>query len=422
MPVSRNLAVVALVVALAGLGCTKNNSVSNSGAGGSTQCAGQACDGACVDGACRAYCTPAYTCSGDDVCTAVGDQPVCLPPDAQVYPPYAPFDMLKECAGATGCEIPLDQPPFQGVLRQCDALGQLTPADSQDPNFDYAAACANTTTSPYFAVQGRRLYSVGGVNGCTFENVGTGPSDSLISYHCGYDQQDLSLATFSTSASFWRVVETGGTTYVWRGPDAQLYELSKDEPWTAPSGCHFYTGDFRTPALPEDCALPTYPSVGDAVGADFAGLWVSCDTPNATAPQDCDVDFTGPAPGGVPRTVLYIDAHGFGQRFWSFDGVDKAQPTACDAAFRLVTRHFEPSGMPAFDQLTGIFVESQIPFGDVAMFPGPFEQIVTVTSGTGTAPGTYLVINNGSNYAYKQVPLPSNFVDPCQGTEPTFTW
>ncbi len=243
----------------------------------------------------------------------------------------------------------------------------------------------------------------------------------MIAYDCRHDLE----GELVTDARFWHVVEQGGATYVWTdGPDTPtLYALSKDEAWQQPASCRFASGGANTDAQPEDCALPVYPDIGKAVGAGFAGLWVSCDTPNATAPGDCDVDFAGASPPGNPRWALYIDARGFGQKLRVDGSAYAAQPTACNAAFRLATRQLvlQP-GDPPVDVALGFVIQSDIPFGDVTMGPDSFQEVATVTTGTGTAPGKYLVSNNGGTFDYKQVPLPSGFVDPCAGVEPPFTW
>jgi hypothetical protein len=51
-----------------------------------------------------------------------------------------------------------------------------------------------------------------------------------------------------------------------------------------------------------------------------------------------------------------------------------------------------------------------------------FEEVVEVSDGPGSAPGTYIVGNDRSSYWYKRIPLPEDFVDPCEGTEPPLTW
>ncbi len=81
---------------------------------------------------------------------------------------YEPFDLLSGCA-KSGCEINLDAPRFEGVLRRCD--GAFTEADVTSPDFDYEAACASLDDSSYRIVAGRRVYELG-VAGPTSPAVG----------------------------------------------------------------------------------------------------------------------------------------------------------------------------------------------------------------------------------------------------------
>jgi hypothetical protein len=187
-----------------------------------------------------------------------------------------------------------------------------------------------------------------------------------------------------------------------------------------PASCAFEGSNYHGgEALPKDCELPTYPALGRATGPEFEGLWVSCDTPNADAPEKCDLSFAGPSSEGRPRQALYIDARGYGQTFYFEGSASNARPTKCNAAFRLTRQQATDGGE---DRIRGYVVGSEIPFGMVNLEPGIFEEVLDVAEGPGSAPGTYLVGNTRSTYWFKRVALPSDFTSPCQATQPPLTW
>jgi hypothetical protein len=410
-------------------GCSKTNDIDAGPSGGASTCNGEACDGTCVEGVCRGYCDHDYHCPGEDTCTAIEDVAVCIPPGARVYEPYQALDMLEECA-ANGCEIPLNAPSLEGVLRGCDSTSPYTAADMANPDFDYEAACATRDDYNYQLVQGRRIYDLWG-NGadksCAWSHLGAGPSDSLIRYSCDYDYTD----TLVTSAEFARVVERGAVTYVWTGgprPSSSAGEvyprlsvLAEGDRLEIPSACDFGMQSAE-PALPRDCELPTYPALGRAVGPEFEGLWVGCDTPNADAPEQCELNFGGPTPEGYPRSAFYIDERGYGQAFSFEGGVTQARPTKCNAAFRLTREQTADPNFASDERMRGYIIGSEIPFGSVSLEASVFEEVIEISDGPGTAPGTYIVGNGRSTYWLKRVPLPEDFVDPCAGTQPPLTW
>src|SRR5215207_4063080 len=163
-------------------GCSKTNNIDAGPDSGPGSCAGEACDGACIEGACRAYCDQNYQCQGESTCTDVDGAAVCLPPDARVYERYQRFDMLEKCA-ASGCEIPLDAPPFEGVLRDCG--GSHTEADATSSGFDYESACAALDDYGYRVVQGRRIYELwgdGAEKSCRWSHAGAGAANTLVQY------------------------------------------------------------------------------------------------------------------------------------------------------------------------------------------------------------------------------------------------
>lgn len=405
-------------------GCSKTNDIDAGPASAAGSCAGNDCRGACVEGACRPYCDANYQCSGKDICTSVDDVPVCLPPDAKVYPDYAPFDMLEACATAE-CEVPLDEPPLSGVLRQCS--GPFLLQDVGDADFDFAAACRDVDDYGYLAVQGRRLYSVwNGGSDCRWAHLGAAAKGTLVSYGCDYALDYESWEeTFRMTADFLRVVERGDKTYVWmNGPYAfeatrewrpWLYEVS-GEAWSPPGSCEFSGNGFGSSAAdPDQCALPVYERLGPALGAEHAGLWVACDE---RTPTDCDTHWSDEALNGT-RLAMYIDARGFGQYWHASGSAYDALPTRCDTAYRTtggqagwVVGRSEPIGW--------LGVERAI-FGQVVEIPPG-----TLAGDTEVPPGKYLVVDDpnllSSGFYFKQLPLPGDFVDPCEGSEPNLTW
>jgi hypothetical protein len=411
-------AVGALALAIMA-GCSKTNEIDAGPGAGPGSCNGEACDGSCVEGVCRGYCDQNYQCPDDGVCTDVANAAVCLPPGARVYEPYEPFDMLAKCA-TSGCEVPLDAPPFEGVLRSCDQ--SYTPADMTDPDFDFESACASPADYGYLLVAGRRIYDVYESN-CNWSHAGAGPPDTLIRFSCDdvLDYQTYEKS-FKVSADFWRVVEHQGSTYVWRS-DADpfgsvdwrpsLYKLT-DESQSPPASCDF--GAYSKSAVsPEDCELPAYPATGGAIGADFEGFWLACDSQDLRA---CEQGWDAPGLNDS-RMAMYIDSRGFGQYWSSQVSAAETRPTECNAAFR------RTAAMPP--NVFGVIVGRSEPIGYVSVAPHQLQEVVDVPAGLMTddgmevPAGKYIVRPNGQRY-FKQVPLPDDFIDPCEGTEPNLTW
>ncbi len=158
------------------------------------------------------------------------------------------------------------------------------------------------------------------------------------------------------------------------------------------------------------------------MGPEFAGIWLACDTPNAEAPEDCDKTFSSPSPLDLQREALYIDARGYGQYFFFAGDLSEARPSECNAAFRLVTERVDDPARGSHQRSRGYLFGSEIPFGMTLMAPIFLDEVVEVTEGPGSAPGTYIVGNEGSTYWYKRIPVPEDFVGPCDGTEPDFSW
>jgi len=391
-------------------GCSKTNDINAGPGGGAGSCAGEACDGACVDGACRGYCDQNYQCPGDDICADVDSVAVCLPPGARVYEPYQPFDMLDECASSE-CEVPLDAPPFEGVLRSCEQA--FTPADMADPDFDYQSACATLSDYGHLLVEGRRIYDVYEDN-CNWSHAGAGPANALIRFSCDHVlNYDTYEKEFKVAADFWRVVERQGTTYVWRS-DADPFESREWRPslfkltgesLSPPAKCDF--GQYsKSTAPPEDCTLPTYPSTGGPIAKAYEGFWIACDSQD---PRTCEDGWEGPELN-MARASMYIDARGFGQYWHSPVSAAETRPTECNAAFR-----------------NDVIAARSQPIGAVAVASHQLQGVQDIPEGTMTGdglefpPGKYIVRPYPQKF-FKQVPLPDDFVDPCQGTEPNLTW
>ncbi len=392
-------------------GCSKTNDINAGPGSGSGSCNDQPCSGACVEGACRSYCDENYECPGDGVCVDVESVAVCLPPGALVYEPYQPFDMLSECTSSE-CQVPLDAPALEGVLRRCSGSA-YTVDDVPDPDFDFESACATLSDYSYTLLQGRKLYDVSD-GSCLWAHAGAGPADSLIRYTCdnalNYDTYE---EEFKVDADFWRVVELEGETYIWRSNaspfDArhvppELYKLT-DESVSPPTKCDFGTYA-RSNLRPEECALPIYPRTGGPLPSQFEGLWIACDSMDLRA---CEEGWDGPDLN-ASRPALYINAQRFGQ-FWLSDvSAAETRPTECNAAFR-----------------GAMIVARSAPIGAVSVTPHQLLDIlevpegVTGNDGRSLPSGRYIVRTENLTY-FKQVPLPEDFVDPCEGSAPNLTW
>ena len=376
--------------------CSKTNEFKQNEKPGADCDDGQACDGQCVEGVCRAFCDTNYRCPDKQSCIVVNNASVCVPEGTKTYEPYAPLDLLTQCNERGGCEVQLDAPTFEGKFEHC-AAGTLTTANVLDSAFDLAGACAGTDqVSPPFYVKGRSAFQIDNGKCREVRAIGAAGPSTLIEACREY---------YTDAVAFSRVVESGGSTYLWTGGPSP-YMLPGSEWWfdlwkLDPNGL----SEVAATCEPDtsECSLPTYPRVGAAAG-QFAGFWVQC---NAQNPADCESDWSA---SDRHRTAYYIRSDGFGQVISLQSDVPSLRPTSCTSAFRTGP-----------EQSVVILSRHEFPVGEMFMqnvrwAPAPITLPEGEFIGVGSSDGKQFNVTE----FYKKVSLPEGFEDPCAKGVPSF--